>query len=94
MVGRTASLIRVLSSSVVRFCFSDHVRNVPTPAMISKPRGVKLPHFTAETLYCFRRTGSALRQELDGNKAFQVEVPGLVNHAHPATAQRLINAVM
>jgi hypothetical protein len=63
-------------------------------AMISKPHDVKSPHLTAETLCRVRHTGSALWQELDGNKAFQVEVPGLVSHSHAATAQRLINAVM
>ena len=47
-----------------------------------------------ETRQGLRVLGDGLRQELEGDKAIQASVLGLVHYAHAAAAQFLENPVM
>ena len=50
--------------------------------------------FALETAECLRVFGYVVGQELEGHKAIELHVLGLVDHTHPAAAQLLDDAVM
>jgi hypothetical protein len=52
------------------------------------------PGFTLETFERLRTRGDVLRQKLECYEAAELEVLGLVNHAHAAPAELIDNAVM
>ena len=50
--------------------------------------------FALKAVESLRVFGYVVGQELEGNKAAELEVFSFVNHTHPATAKLLDNAVM
>src|ERR1700724_1624752 len=72
------------------FTLADFVDGTDV-GMIQGRRGTSLP---AETFERMRVSGNIFRQELQGDEATKLRVPGLVNHAHAATAELFNNAVV
>src|SRR5208337_1258240 len=59
--------------------------------MVQCGRGLR---FSLEASQCLRVSGDLVRQKLQGNKTMEGYVLSLIDHAHPATAQLLNDAVV
>ena len=68
-----------------------HLVNGADVGMVQRGCGLRFALETSERVCVF---GYIVRQELQGDKAMQLYVFGLVDHAHAAAAQFRDNAVM